>query len=116
NLANPTNAMVLASIEGSAFLSEKKNDSAAKVFEDAEQTYQQNPELLTLIARVYASYGMFSNALAATDKQLKLAPNSPEALLNKSAYCIELKEYAQAIPPLDQLLKLQPDHAISAVD
>src|SRR5262249_34204868 len=92
-LSNPTNAIILASIEGAAFLAETKTNTAVELFRQAEQTYPQNPDLLTLIARVYASNGMFTNALEATDKQLKLTPDSPEALLNKAAYCIELKEY-----------------------
>ncbi|HYV27815.1 MAG TPA: tetratricopeptide repeat protein, partial [Candidatus Eisenbacteria bacterium] len=110
HLLNSTNAMLMASVEGAAYLAINNIETAVKTFEQAEQTYPQNPDLFSLIARVYATYGKFSNALAATEKQLKLVPDSPEALLNKGAYCIELKDFDQAIPPLNRLLELQPEY------
>lgn len=64
------------------------------------------------LTHIYLVTGRLTNALASVDRQLRLNPGNPNALLNKAAFHIQLGQFAEAIPPMDQLLALQPkNHA-----
>ena len=47
---------------------------------------------------------------AVTEAQLKVAPTSPRALVNKGGILIQLKQFEAALAPLSKLIELQPRH------
>jgi Flp pilus assembly protein TadD len=73
----------------------------------------QNPgdrNLLSVTAQIYLAYHRYSNALAAVEEQLRLAPDDLGALNNKGYLCLQLNAFADAIPPLSQVLAVQTNN------
>ncbi len=103
-----TNQTELLYIEASARLA--KGDVA-----HAEQTIQsalkKSPgdaeDLLATATRVYMAFGNYTNAIAALDEQLKIAPDNASALVNKGYAYMQMSDYEQAIPPLNKALSIQ---------
>jgi tetratricopeptide (TPR) repeat protein len=60
------------------------------------------------LARLYMVSGRLTNALESVDGQLQLNPTNVNALLNKSALHIQLRQFPAAIAAADKLLALQP--------
>lgn len=104
---NRTNQAVLLKVEASAYLAKNDVPGAQAVVQAAREKYPGDDALLASATQVYMSYGLYSNALATIDLQLKLAPDNTNALVNKGYACLQVSAYEQAIPPLTRALALQ---------
>lgn len=92
-------------------LSQKdRKAEAEQAFVDALKKFPSDLPLLDSLTELYLLSGRFTNALAVTDIQLKVAPTSPRALVNKGGILIQLKQFEAALVPLDKLIELQPRH------
>ena len=92
-------------------LSQKdRKAEAEQAFVDALKKFPNDLPLLDSLTEIYLLSGRFTNALAVTDIQLKVAPTSPRALVNKGGILIQLKQFEAALVPLDKLIELQPRH------
>ena len=92
-------------------LSQKdRKAEAEQAFVDALKKFPNDLPLLDSLTELYLLSGRFTNALAVTDIQLKVAPTSPRALVNKGGILIQLKQFEAALVPLDKLIELQPRH------
>ena len=92
-------------------LSQKdRKAEAEQAFVDALKKFPNDLPLLDSLTELYLLSGRFTNALAVTDIQLKVAPISPRALVNKGGILIQLKQFEAALVPLDKLIELQPRH------
>ncbi len=80
------------------------------------QRYPKEDSVLETLTQIYLHTSRFTNALATIENQLQLDANNSRALLNKAAICIQLKDYARAIPPLDTLLARQPDNSAALMN
>ncbi|HWH71781.1 MAG TPA: tetratricopeptide repeat protein, partial [Candidatus Sulfotelmatobacter sp.] len=105
-----TNFIELLSIQTSAHLVKNDPDGAKAVVQKALTTYPTNTDLLATFAQVYMNFGHYSNALEILERQIKVQPNSPEALINKGFACLQMKAYQQAITPLTLALSLETNN------
>ena len=93
------------------YLSQKGQKSEAEqAFVDALKKFPTDLPLLDSLTEIYLFTGRFTNALAVTEAQLKVAPTSPRALVNKGGILIQLKQFEAALVPLNKLIELQPTH------
>lgn len=93
------------------YLSQKgKPAEAEQAFADALKKFPSDLPLLDSLTEIFLLSGRFTNALVLTDAQLKVAPTSPRALVNKGGLHIQLKQFEAALVPLNQLVELQPSH------
>ncbi|MEN9572565.1 MAG: hypothetical protein RL514_420 [Verrucomicrobiota bacterium] len=94
------------------YLSQKgKSAEAEQAFVDAVKQFPGDLPLLDSLTELYLLSGRFTNALIYTDAQLKVAPTSARALVNKGGLHIQMKQFEAALPPLSKLIELQPSHA-----
>jgi tetratricopeptide (TPR) repeat protein len=77
----------------------------------ALQKFPNSLPLLDTLTETYLFSGRFTNAMNLTETQLKIAPNSPRALVNKGGLLIQMKQFEAALVPLDKLIALNPDHS-----
>lgn len=93
-------------------LSQKgKTNEAEQAFVDAVKKFPADLPLMDSLTEIYLLSGRFTNALAVTEAQLKVAPTYPRALVNKGAIHIKLTQFEAALAPLTKLIELQPRHA-----
>lgn len=93
------------------YLSQKgKTNEAEQAFVDALKKFPADLSLLDSLTEIYLFSGRFTNALAVTEAQLKVAPTSPRALVNKGGILIQMKQFEAALVPLNKLIELQPNH------
>lgn len=93
------------------YLSQKgKTAEAEQAFVDALKKFPADLPLLDSLTEIYLLSGRFTNALAMTEAQLKVAPTSPRALVNKGGILIQMKQFEAALAPLSKLIELQPTH------
>ena len=83
---------------------------AEQAFVDALKKFPADLPLMDSLTEIYLLSGRFTNALAVTEAQLKVAPTSPRALVNKGGILIQLKQFEAALAPLSKLIELQPRH------
>jgi len=83
---------------------------AEQAFVDALKKFPGDLPLMDSLTEIYLLSGRFTNALAVTEAQLKVAPTSPRALVNKGGILIQLKQFEAALAPLSKLIELQPRH------
>ncbi|MEQ2009888.1 MAG: tetratricopeptide repeat protein, partial [Limisphaerales bacterium] len=92
-------------------LSQKgKTNEAEQAFVDAVKKFPADLPLLDSLTEIYLLSGRFTNALSMTEAQLKVAPTSPRALVNKGGILIQMKQFEAALVPLNKLIELQPTH------
>lgn len=91
----------------------KQNKSAEgeQALVTALQKFPNSLPLLDTLTETYLFSGRFTNAMNLTETQLKIAPNSPRALVNKGGLLIQMKQFEAALVPLDKLIALNPDHS-----
>lgn len=93
------------------YLSQKgKTNEAEQAFVDAVKKFPADLPLLDSLTEIYLLSGRFTNALAVTEAQLKVAPTSPRALVNKGGILIQMKQFEAALVPLTKLIELQSTH------
>ena len=90
----------------------QKNDLTvgAQLLETAISRNPTNDTLFVTIEEVYASRGMYSNALAVVNRRLDTAPDDPRWLYTKGSIYILQKKYDEAIKPLNRVLAIQKDN------
>ena len=89
---------------------------AEKLLLSAQQKYPDVESLPENLSKIYIQNGMFTNALAAVDRQLQIAPNNIKALLNKGALCIQLTNYVMAVQSLNRVIAAEPKNDAARVD
>lgn len=93
------------------YLSQKgKTAEAEQAFQDALKKFPADLPLMDSLTEIYLLSGRFTNALTLTEAQLKVAPTSPRALVNKGGILIQMKQFEAALAPLTKLVELQPTH------
>lgn len=93
------------------YLSQKDQKAEAEqAFVNALKKFPADIPLLDSLTEIYLFSGRFTNALAVTEMQLKVAPNSVRGLVNKGGIHIQLKQFEAALAPLNKLIELQPQH------
>jgi tetratricopeptide (TPR) repeat protein len=87
----------------------QKNDLArgSRLLETEIAHYPTDDSLLNVAVQVYATHGLFTNALALVDRKLRLTPDDPTWLLNRGYLFIQLKAYDDAIEALTRVLAIQ---------
>jgi tetratricopeptide (TPR) repeat protein len=83
---------------------------AEQAFLNAVKKFPADLALLDSLTEIYLLSGRFTNALAVTETQLKVAPTSPRALVNKGGILIQMKQFEAALAPLTKLIEAQPSH------
>ena len=92
-------------------LSQKNQKAEAEqAFVNALKKHPNDLPLLDSLTEIYLLSGRFTNALTVTEAQLKVAPTSPRALVNKGGIHIQMKQFEAALVPLNKLIELQPNH------
>jgi tetratricopeptide (TPR) repeat protein len=100
----------LVCMEAWAHVFQTNLPAAEKVLMIAQQKYPGVESLPETMAQIYLRLPepQFTNALTATDQQLRIAPNNIKALLNKGALCFQLGHYAMAVQSLNRVLEVEP--------
>jgi tetratricopeptide (TPR) repeat protein len=62
------------------------------------------------VVQVSVSFGRFTNALTAVERELQIAPTNAAALVVKGYLHMQTGSFAEAIPPLDRVLVLDPNN------
>jgi len=92
-------------------LSQKGQQAEAEqAFLNAVKKFPADLPLLDSLTEIYLLSGRLTNALAVTEAQLKVAPTSPRALVNKGGILIQMKQFEAALAPLGKLIEIQPKH------
>lgn len=107
---NRTNAIQILGLEASAHLAKGELKQAEKVVQASMAKYPQDADLLATATKVFMDFGCYSNALETVDQQLQLRPDDPGALFYKGNACLQLADYAQAIPPLTRVLQMETNN------
>jgi tetratricopeptide (TPR) repeat protein len=105
-----TNMTELSVLAATACL--QKNDLArgTHLLETEIALHPDDTNLLNATVQAYLIHGLFTNALAIIDRQLKLAPNDPVWLFNRGNVSIQLKAYDDAIDALTGVLATQTNN------
>jgi tetratricopeptide (TPR) repeat protein len=98
----------LIRLEARAQFTKGERELAERTLQQARAKYPQDESVLDALSQIYLLSGRFADATAAIDEQLRLAPDSVRALLNRGAAAIQLKDYASALAPLNRALDLSP--------
>ena len=114
-----TNKDKLLFVEISAHLAKRDLQGAQDSFQAAMKMHPRDDSLLAVATEVFMNYGQkfsselpsiamqcYSNALAATEERLNIAPTNTSALVNQGLAFLRLGDYDQAIPPLTRVLTL----------
>jgi tetratricopeptide (TPR) repeat protein len=101
-----TNQTDLLSVEVSARLAARDFKGADSAVHAALDKYPSDEELVASAAQTFMNYGLYTNALEMLDKELKLSPDNPNALLNQGFVYLHLAAYDKAILPLNRVLVL----------
>jgi tetratricopeptide (TPR) repeat protein len=102
-----TNQTDFLVIETSARLLAKDINGAAAAVQAAIDKYPADETLLAAAGQVFMKYEYFTNALEMINKQLKLSPDNPNALLNKGYVSLHIEDYQNAIAPLSRVLNIE---------
>jgi tetratricopeptide (TPR) repeat protein len=105
-----SNQIELIRLEASAHYSKTNSETADNILQAALAKYPEDKNLLAMVTQVQMAFGHHTEAMSTVEKLLKIAPDDPQALLNKGALCIQLKMFKEAVAPLTRLLALQSDN------
>jgi tetratricopeptide (TPR) repeat protein len=111
--AAKTNLSDVLSLEATAYFARKEPEKAAQVMEDALAKNPTNAFLFTTVARLYADHGMYPEAQATLDRLLKITPDDPTTLINKSVVHVQANDHDAAIQTLNRVLTLQPTNNLA---
>ncbi len=106
-----TNQPELLSVEAQAHLVQGDLRGAEGAVQTALAKYPSDETLVTTATQVYMKFGLFSNAVALLDRQLKTTPDSLYALVNKGYACLQIGAFQEAIPALTRVLQLETNTA-----
>ena len=92
-----TNQNDLLGIEARAYFVKSRPEQAVNLFAQAVEREPQDQHLLMTATGVYFENGSFTNALLTLDRLLKIAPDSPFALVNRGVVSMQLNAFDDAI-------------------
>lgn len=90
---------------------QNKAAEAEQALAAALQKFPNSLPILDTLIETYLYSGRFTNAMALTETQLKIAPTNPRGLVNKGGLLIQMKQFEAALAPLDKLIALNPNHS-----
>lgn len=105
-----TNYTDLFTLEASAYFAKNEPATATKLIESSLAKNPDNIQLLTAACRVYSENAQYTNALALTQRILRLVPNDPNALINQGCFQVQLSAYADAVASFNQVLALETNN------
>jgi tetratricopeptide (TPR) repeat protein len=106
-----TNRASVLSVELGARLDLKDVDGANNAVRTAIAEDPGSEVVMATAIQAYMNYHMFTNAIEILNLLLKITPDDPYALVNKGFSCLQIRDYAQAIPPLTHALELNANNA-----
>jgi tetratricopeptide (TPR) repeat protein len=99
---------------GIAYRNLGKLPEAVQAYQEAEVRARQNPDILPPILNnlgyVYYLRKEYSQAIAAYEKAVELAPRFKEAHSNLALVFYQMKKYEDALQEIDYVLRLDPNH------
>lgn len=101
-----TNRIDALSLMARGHLLRQEPVAAETVLEAAVKESPTNNYLLATVVGIYSESGLFSNALAIVERQLRINPTDASSLLNKGFCEIQLKNFGEAINTMTRLLTL----------
>lgn len=105
-----TNYADLFTLEASAYFARNDAAAATRIIETALARTPENVQLLAAACRTYSDNAQYTNALALTQRILRLAPDDPNALLNQGCFQVQLNAYADAVASFDRVLTLETNN------
>jgi Flp pilus assembly protein TadD len=100
----------LAAIEATALFSAHRTAEADHVLQNLMDEYPENERLLAMVAQISTSFGRFTNALIAVQREVALAPTNSAALVIQGYLNIQLGNFKEAIGPLTRALSLETNN------
>jgi hypothetical protein len=94
--------------KGKALVMLKRNDEAAKTFEEILSLNPTYEPALSNLSFLYLQKGDAAYALSLADKALRLNPDYEEALMNKAAVLVATQRMAEAAVELARVVELNP--------
>ncbi|HEV2452877.1 MAG TPA: tetratricopeptide repeat protein [Verrucomicrobiae bacterium] len=91
----------------------QKNELAegTRLLEDEVSQSPTNQALLSTVEQIFMNRAMYSNALHVAQLDLRLSPDDPSRLLTLGFILNQLKQYNEAIAPLNRALAIQTENA-----
>ncbi len=105
-----TNFSDLFTLEASAYFAKNDPATATRIIEKALAETPDNVQLLAAACRTYSDNGQYTNALALTQRILRLAPDDPNALLNQGCFQVQLNAFADAVVSFNRVLSLETNN------
>ena len=102
-----TNFADLFTLEASAYFAKNEPGTATRLIENSLAKQPESIPVLAAACRTYADNGQYTNALALTQRILRLAPNDPNALLNQGCFQVQLNAFSDAVASFNQVLTLE---------
>jgi tetratricopeptide (TPR) repeat protein len=107
----PTNEVEVAFLEARAQLTATNRATAQGIIYALLATHPGDSALLARAVATFTAYQSYPDAIRLTDRQLRLAPNDADALINKGNLCVLTGQFSNAIPPLTLSLSLTNSYA-----
>jgi tetratricopeptide (TPR) repeat protein len=107
---NPAALTGLHMLASAAYFQKNELAAGSRLLETEISRNPTNDTLLLTIEQVYASRGMYSNALAVVDHRLDVSPDDPRWLYNKGSIYVLQKRYDEAIAALNRVRAIQTDN------
>jgi len=108
-----TNALQFMLIEATAQSIKSNVPAAFEILESAIARHPTDTNLLGVAMYLYLAHGDYSNALAAAERFLRIAPDDVGGLISKGVIYMQLNAHAAAIAPLSRALALQPTNYVA---
>ncbi len=105
-----TNYADLFTLEAAAYFAKNEPATATKLIEDSLAKNPTNISLLAVACRTYSENGQYTNALALTQRILRLTPNDPNALINQGCFQVQLGAYQDAVASFNRVLTLETNN------
>jgi tetratricopeptide (TPR) repeat protein len=97
-------------LAAAAYFQKNETTAGSRLLETEISRNPTNDTLSLMIEEIYASRGMYSNALAVTDHRLEISPDDPRWLYAQGNIYNLQKKYDAAITTLNHLLAIQQDN------
>jgi tetratricopeptide (TPR) repeat protein len=105
-----SNSVELDILAAGAYLQKTNVEEGTRLLEQEINRHPDNKDLLTASVQALVMRGLFTNALAVIDHELKLTPDDPTGLFGKGYICIQLHAYDDAIAAFTRVLSLQTNN------
>ncbi len=102
-----TNLTDLFTLEATAYFAKNDPATATQILETNLVNFANNFTILGAVCKTYADNGRYTNALAITERMLKLAPDETSSLINKGCFLVEVGGFDEAIKAFTQVLTVE---------